>query len=142
MKEETKRKRERVKELKEQGLSYEEISRETGYKVKTVREYLKVKGSVKHADDYADEIREMYEAGRTISEIAEKIGMSYNGIRDWLVKKGLSTARERNHYAQSEKKEQEIMENLTYAEPRKPKCELVYAGGRVYRDVTAVYAGW
>jgi len=90
-------------------------------------------------EEHKKEIMGYREQGKTIKEIGELTGFSVGALSEFLRKCGFeSRYGERRTGTVTKLKK----ENLTYAVPRKPGNAVIREGGKVYRDVTEIYAGW
>lgn len=89
--------------------------------------------------DYEEEILEYYRQGKTVEEIAEKTGFTKSTLHKFLRENGCGAGDTSSGPGRGKKPSEE---NLTRAVPRKAETEVIRAGGKVYKDVTAQYAGW
>lgn len=128
-----------MRQLHEEGKTIEEIAKETGYKVGSVKVMLN-KSGVKRAktiDPFMPTIIEMHKNGITVKEIAKKVGFNASYVSHVLCKNGY----------------RKINKDRTVSEVTMNKRKLVYAdntikipklveGGKRYWDVTACIVPW
>ena len=127
--------RELVFKLYEEGISYKEISEQTGYVISTIAGMLSRAGKCKRKKMYeekAEKILELYRKGMNNKEIASQIGCSKGSVVSVLNDNGI--------YRRITSVKEEIDEsNLQFAEPRKMKFEKVNINGKQYTDITDAF---
>lgn len=89
--------------------------------------------------DYGAEILEYYRQGKTVETIMKKTGFAESTLRKFLRENRCGTGDTGSGPGRGKKPGGE---NLIRAVPRKTETELIRAGGKVYKDVTAQYTGW
>lgn len=86
---------ERMKFLKEEGLTYEEIAEEFNVSYSTVARYLRDKGKrTEVTPEIIKEMKELRKDGLTYEAIAEELDVGYSTVAKYLRKEGLAGRKE------------------------------------------------
>ena len=135
--------KEQLKDYRQQGYSYKQIAKETGYCEKAIY-YRMRKYGLTNKNSISEEEKalfcELRQQGKSVKEIAELSGRSQTGVYGFLKTVGLgSLSLQKDDFEKEDKEAESIVFTpivVNYAEERKPQAVRCVAEGKIWWDVS------